>query len=281
VWGGRAGGCGVGGGGGAGWWVAVGEQSEAITVYFISVHTGTRVGGEEEGEQGEESEEVKEGGEGEGGGAIRYRVVWRERRGVSRRGGKVRGAVLCMQMYAGSVVLGTSSGMVKILALESGARVASFATCGLTPVTALAVRRGAIVVGSAEGHVEVVSMCMSVCRYRCICMYLRMHSASRVCSLGGMLVGGHVEVVYTCICICVSLCVSTYIARMSWPALRGAWRRWRCCICIGLMGYEMPLDAPHSTYICADICTHSTYICGVCPHTYAFTHMSIGVRRRP
>jgi len=194
------------GGVGLWWWgVAVGEQSEAITVYFISVHNGTRVGGEEEAEQGEEREEVKEGGEGEGGGEIRYRVVWRERRGVSRRGGKVRGAVLCMQMYAGSVVLGTSSGMVKILALESGARVASFATRALTPVTALAVRRGAIVVGSAEGHVEVEYMCAYVYLY----MYLY-----RICVI-----------------IYVSISKSRHVAAVWLPLLRGTCR-WVLCVCL-------------------------------------------------
>ena len=41
------------------------------------------------------------------------------------------------------------------------------------------------VVASAQGHLQVVFMCMSVCRYRSICMYLGMHSASRVCSLRG------------------------------------------------------------------------------------------------
>jgi hypothetical protein len=119
---------------------------------------------EEEEKEAEEEEVGGKDGEGEGerereggqGGVISSRIAWRRKR-LGGQAGLMEGSVLCVCIYAGTVIYATSTGIVRIAALQSGKALRAFRAHLDTSlaVTALAVRRGALVTGNAEGLVVV------------------------------------------------------------------------------------------------------------------------------
>ena len=159
------------------WWIAVGCSAGALTVIKVSFQEKQKAEGREcinsnvanniqEEEEKEEKEEEVGGKDGQGdgqrereggqGGGISSRIAWRRKR-LGGQAGLVEGSVLCVCIYAGTVIYATSTGIVRMAALQSGKALRAFRAHLDTSVavTALAVRRGALVTGNAEGLVVV------------------------------------------------------------------------------------------------------------------------------
>ena len=162
------------------WWLAVGEAAGGVTVYLVSMRPRAQPHRERQGQgvhprahspqgdtdqrapghvphtHGPETETETEAGRSpllrssalqkE---HVECKIVW-QRRGLKSSSGLPRPSVLCLSIYAGTLIMGNGRGDVTIRALHNGRRISSFRAHphSSAAVTALAVRRASILTGT-------------------------------------------------------------------------------------------------------------------------------------